>query len=98
MAIDEKMAGAGPEYTPYPEVNLILGELLPAAREILAGNFTGAYLFGSLAAGGFDRGSDVDVLVVTETPVAEAAFAALRALHERIARIDSSLAFELEVI
>jgi hypothetical protein len=51
----------------------------------LPNNFVGAYLTGSLALGCFDpKTSDVDVLVVTETPVSDQEFDRLKALHERI--------------
>ena len=58
--------------------------MLPLIRDALADNFVGAYLTGSLALGCFDaKTSDVDVLVVTERPVSDEAFAALKAVHQR---------------
>lgn len=69
----------------YPaEVAPLIEALLAAVREALGENFVGFYLCGSLALGGFDpETSDVDVLVVTGRPVADAEFAALKGLHER---------------
>jgi hypothetical protein len=83
--------------TPHAEVNALLGELLAGVREVLGGRFVGAYLFGSLACGDFDRDSDVDVLVATEGELPGEVFAALRAMHERVARADSPWATQLEV-
>jgi hypothetical protein len=68
-----------------PDVTPLINTLLPAIRNALTGNFVGAYLGGSLALGGFDRKtSDVDVLVVTERPLSDAEFAAVKAVHARI--------------
>lgn len=84
---------------PLPrDVRTLLDALLPAIREALPGNFVGAYLTGSLALGCFDpRTSDVDVLVITESPVSDAEFAALKALHERIPLETDGLRPEYEV-
>jgi predicted nucleotidyltransferase len=83
--------------TPHAEVNTLLGELLGDVRAVLGAQFVGAYLFGSLACGDFDRDSDVDVLVVTEGELSGGEFEALRAMHERLARADSPWATQLEV-
>ena len=83
--------------TPYAEVNALLGELVEGARGVLGEQFVGAYLFGSLACGDFDRDSDVDVLVVTEGELAGETFSALRAMHARLAAADSPWATQLEV-
>jgi len=82
--------------TPHPEVNTVLGALLPAVRGVLEPEFVGVYLGGSLAAGGFDRASDVDVVVVAEREVDDAQLAALDAVHRRVAAIDAWCATELE--
>lgn len=79
------------------EVNALLGALLAGVREVLGGGLVGVYLFGSLAAGGFDRASDVDVLVVTEGEVSEAEFAALASMHDRLARRGGRWATQLEI-
>ena len=55
------------------------------------------YLFGSLANGDFDKHSDIDVLVVTDIDIATDAFNALKEMHERITKLDSPWAIQLEV-
>lgn len=56
----------------------------------------GMYLDGSLASGGFDEDSDIDFVVITRNEIPEAVFLALRAMHDRIAEIDSPWAIQLE--
>ncbi len=82
--------------TQYPEVNQILNVLLPEIQAILRDQFIGMYLYGSLAYGGFDRESDVDYVVVTAAELPETTFSALQEMHDRIARIDSWCATQLE--
>jgi hypothetical protein len=68
------------------DVSALLAALLSGVRQILAANLIGVYLRGSLATGDFDpETSDLDVLAVTERPVNDAEFAALAALHTRLA-------------
>jgi hypothetical protein len=81
----------------YVEVEGLLRRFLDGARAALDGQFVGAYLFGSLACGGFDRASDVDVLVVTEDEISDSLFSSLQAMHERVAASDSHWATQLEV-
>jgi predicted nucleotidyltransferase len=83
--------------TPYANVNHILKLLLPRVREVLGGQFLGAYLFGSLANGGFDNDSDIDVLVVTSTEISDETFSALSEMHARFAKTDSPWATQIEV-
>lgn len=83
--------------TPYPEVNALLDALLDGVRAVLGAHLVGAYLFGSLTTGDFDQDSDIDALVVMDEDVSEEQFAALAAMHERIARIESPWAIQLEV-
>lgn len=83
--------------TPYPDVNEILNLLLTHVQKILGNQFIGMYLHGSLANGGFDEHSDIDVVVVTAVDVSEEAFLALKDMHEQIAKIDSPWAIQLEV-
>ena len=54
-------------------------------QEILGSQFIGMYLHGSLANGGFDEHSDIDVIVVTASDISEEAFSALQEMHEQIA-------------
>ena len=83
--------------TPYPEVNALLKQVQIETQTILGSAFTGLYLYGSLAAGGFDPvRSDIDFLVVTEGELGEATILALRQMHARIAESGLPLATELE--
>lgn len=71
--------------TPHPSVSPLVNALLEGVREVLADNFIGLYLSGSLALGGFDPvTSDVDILVVTEKPLSDPEFANIAALHARM--------------
>lgn len=85
------------QYTPHDDVNAILDLLLAGVKEILKEQFVGMYLYGSLANGGFDRYSDIDVLFVTRDEILETVFSALQGMHEHIAAIDSLWAIQLEV-
>jgi hypothetical protein len=82
--------------TSHPEVNVILEELVPGVRAILGDQLIGVYLTGSLAAGDFDRNSDVDFVVVTEDEVGGDLLSALDVLHRRIATINSWCATQLD--
>lgn len=82
--------------TPYPEVNLILQDLLPSVQSILGNRFIGMYLYGSLASGDFDPESDVDYVVVTDDVLSNELVSALQAMHTRIATLDSWCATQLE--
>ena len=84
-------------HTPYPDVNEILNVLLANVKDVLGDQFVGMYLFGSLANGGFDNDSDIDVLVVTSAKISDNTFSALGAMHKRVAEIDSPWAIQLEV-
>ncbi len=70
--------------TIFPELNTVLGELVSAARDALPGNFCGAYLQGSFAAGDADVYSDVDFLVVAEHPITAEQTEAIAAGHARV--------------
>jgi hypothetical protein len=85
-----------PPFTQHPEVNLVLEALLPEVQAILQERCLGMYLYGSLAYGGFDRDSDVDFLVLTDGRLPDAVFEQLREMHDRIARLDSWCATQLE--
>lgn len=84
------------EPTPYVDVNVVLHELLPSVRTILGTQFVGMYLSGSLAAGDFDRDSDVDVVVATEEEISGDLFVSLQTMHDRIALADTWCATQLE--
>jgi predicted nucleotidyltransferase len=81
---------------PYPDINLLLEELLRSAQAILGEHFVGLYLDGSLAGGDFDQDSDIDFVVVTDQPVSDEQFTALQAMHDRLAELDSPWAIQLE--
>jgi predicted nucleotidyltransferase len=83
--------------TPYPEVNLVLNKLYAGAKSVLGAQFVGMILFGSLTTGAFDEASDVDVLFVTDGPVSEGTFGALKSMHARVAEMDVWWATQLEV-
>jgi len=71
--------------TTDPAVNATLEALLKGAREALADQFVGLYLYGSLAVGDFvpDR-SDIDFVVVTEGSLPQPMAEALREMHETL--------------
>lgn len=84
-------------WTPYSDVNEILSELSIAVQIILKSNFVGMYLDGSLASGDFDyETSDLDFVVATNTAVTFTQFDQLVDLHNRLGKLDSKWALELE--
>lgn len=86
-----------PLLTRYAEVNEVLQELMEGLRAGLGAQLAGVYLYGSLTSGDFDRHSDIDVLVVTRDEMSDEVFAAVAAMHDRIAAGDSWCATQLEV-
>lgn len=83
--------------TPYPEVNVLLQELLESVQAVLGSRFVGMYLDGSLASGDFDEDSDIDfIVVVADDEISNEHFLALQAMHDRIAAIESVWAVQLE--
>ena len=83
--------------TSHADVNEVLNLLISNVKEILEEQFIGMYLFGSLAVGGFDEHSDVDILIATKDEISEETFPDLYDMHERISTLDSPWAFQLEV-
>jgi predicted nucleotidyltransferase len=83
--------------TPHAEVNEILRELMEGLRSVLGSQLAGAYLYGSLTRGAFDRQSDIDVLVVTRDEMSDDMFAVVSAMHDQIAEGESWCATQLEV-
>ena len=84
------------DLTPYPEVNVLIQELLESAQAVLADHFVGMYLDGSLTSGDFNQDSDIDFVVVTDADISGSLFTALQAMHDRIATTDSPWAIQLE--
>jgi hypothetical protein len=82
--------------TPYPDVNVLLAELLEGIRSVLGNHLIGLYLDGSLTGGDFDPASDIDFLAVTEDELNDAEFSALRSMHGRLAASHPRWGAELE--
>lgn len=82
--------------TRFPDLNLVLFELVTGANKALGAEFVGAYLTGSFAVGDADEFSDVDFLVVTHSDVDEQRVSGLQALHARLFGIDVEWAQHLE--
>lgn len=56
-------------FTPYPEINEVLVNILNGIKEILNNNLIGLYLFGSLTYGDFNPdSSDIDLVAITKNP------------------------------
>ena len=74
----------------------VLARLVAGVRELLAANYVGAYLQGSLATGGFDNGSDVDFLIVLEREVPTEVAKRLESFHRALYDHPSHWAQHLE--
>ncbi len=69
----------------YPEVNLVLQQLLSNVQAILGDRFVGLYLYGSLASGDFNpQTSDIDFVVVTTDELPAEIITALEVMHLRL--------------
>jgi predicted nucleotidyltransferase len=85
------------EATPFAAVNHLLDLLLRRVQLILHDNFSGMYLYGSLALGDFDlHMSDVDFVVAVADEVSAEQFAQLLRLHAEIFASNAPLADQLE--
>ena len=82
--------------TPFPELNLVLRELVGRVEQTLGSTFVGAYLQGSFAVGDFDEHSDVDFIVAVRDALSEREVAALQAVHPRVYGLTSPWAQHLE--
>ena len=83
-------------FTPYPDVNEMLGILIENIQGVLGNALHAMYLEGSLANGDFDEDSDIDFVVVTEGEISKETFLALQAMHDRLQLVDSIWADQLE--
>jgi hypothetical protein len=83
--------------TPYPDINAMLQVLLSSVQTSLGNNFTGMYLYGSLASGDFDpQRSDIDFVVVTAAELPDEMLQALAAMHACITASGLKWATKLE--
>jgi predicted nucleotidyltransferase len=82
--------------TPYPELNIVLQNLVLNEQEILGDNFVAAYLQGSFATGGFDEHSDCDFIIVINEDLSDLQLRNLQSMHKRIFDLDMEWAKHLE--
>jgi hypothetical protein len=83
--------------TPYADVNAVLYNFAAHIQKILAGQFLGMYLYGSLALGDFDPlTSDIDFIVVTTNEIADDLYTALQEMHEQFDTGESPWAAKVE--
>lgn len=82
--------------TPYPQINVLLHDVLAGAQQILGPHFVGMYLEGSLVSDDFDQDSDIDFVVASDEAVSGDQFTALQLMHERSATNSSWYADQLE--
>jgi hypothetical protein len=82
--------------TPYPELNLVLSELVTGVQDILGDNFLAAWLQGSFAVGDFDQHSDVDFIIATLAELSADQVDALQVMHATIFSLDCPWAHCLE--
>jgi predicted nucleotidyltransferase len=85
-----------PPRTDKTRVDAMIDVLRARVQDFLGNRLVAMYLDGSLTTGDFDQDSDIDFVVVTETPVTPEEFAGLQAMHEALARLDSPWAIQLE--
>jgi hypothetical protein len=71
----------------YPDVNLLLADLLARLQSTLGEQLVGLYLHGSLVGGDFDpRVSDIDLLAVLASDLDDATGARLASMHDALAQ------------
>ncbi len=81
---------------PYPELPIVLDQLVKGIKNILGENLVGVYLVGSLATGDFDLDSDVDFLVVIKEELSKETVHELQSMHSKIYKQDCYPAKHLE--
>ncbi|HEY7347801.1 MAG TPA: aminoglycoside adenylyltransferase domain-containing protein [Ktedonobacterales bacterium] len=82
--------------TPYPDLNVVLQNLVESVQLALGQKFMGAYLQGSFAVGDFDEHSDVDFIIVITDDLADSEVSALQLMHARLYGLESAWAQHLE--
>lgn len=87
-----------PSYpTPHEDVNAVLHHFQERIQTILAPDFRGMYLYGSLALGGFDpKTSDIDFIVVTNGEIEDDLFTTLYETHRLFEESDSPWSGKIE--
>jgi hypothetical protein len=71
--------------TPYPEINVLLYELLAGSRGVLGQQFVGLYVHGSVASHDFNpQRSDIDFVVVTADVLPSDMLLKLEAMHAHL--------------
>lgn len=78
----------GPHWTANPRVDRLIEELFASIQAIFGPHLVGLYLDGSLTSGDYDQDSDVDFVAVTDGEISTETFAALQAMHDRLAAQD----------
>jgi len=85
--------------TPYPDVKVVVHELLTSIQAILGAQLQGMYLVGSLALGDFHpQDSDLDLVIVTVGTLSDETVASLRELHRRFDHSASAWATRLDAV
>lgn len=82
--------------TPYPDLDVLLAELLGHWQRILGHNLAGAYIQGSFALGAGDLHSDCDWLVATQGRMSARQVTDLREVHDEIPTRDGRWCRDLE--
>lgn len=79
------MGSQAPNPTPFPDVNIVLEQLLVGVESVLRHHFIGLYIHGSLAGGDFNpESSDIDFLVVTLDELAPKHLPELAQMHANL--------------
>lgn len=82
--------------TPYPDLDEVLRRHAKTMGDALGTNFVGYYLQGSLAIGDFDLTSDVDLIVVVRTELAERQAKSVELVHQQTYAQDNRWVKRLE--
>ena len=84
------------ELTPYSELDDVLVGYARVLQDVLADDFVGLYLSGSLAIGDFDLTSDVDLIVVTTRELSDDQVARVQSAHSAQIGLDTRWVKHLE--